>query len=135
MEIIIEKNKTLGRIQDEFHKRFPYLKIMFYDQSHSKGEGTPRTSTLDNRLTIGEVQKFDKSGVIEITGLMKVSELEKDFDTKYGLPIQVLRKSGKIWLQTSSTDEWTLAEQNQLAAEKNTTIEESSEPTDYHEQE
>jgi tyrosyl-tRNA synthetase len=55
---------------------------------------------------------------IKIDELMKVAELEGVFAKNFGLSVQVFRKSGNLWLQTTTTDNWTLAEQNQIAAEK-----------------
>jgi hypothetical protein len=49
---------------------------------------------------------------------MKVGELEHAFNVKFGLSAQVFRKSGEIWLQTTTTDTWTLAKQNEVAMEK-----------------
>jgi hypothetical protein len=43
---------------------------------------------------------------------MKVIELEAMFTNYYALKTQVFRKSGKIWLETTVTDAWTLEEQN-----------------------
>lgn len=135
MEISISKNKTLQEIQNEFAKRFPFLKIEFYKQAHQEGKGSPKKNTLNNELTIGAVQNVDSTGTIKINGLMKVSEIEKAFVTVFGLPVQVFRKSGDVWLQTTATDDWTLAEQNQNSMEKSQPSKESYEPMDYREQE
>ena len=43
---------------------------------------------------------------------MTVIDLEKKFREVFGLGIQVFRKSGKAWLETTLTDNWTLEEQN-----------------------
>ena len=43
---------------------------------------------------------------------MTVANLENDFDAIYGLAVHVFRKSGKVWLETTVTDNWTLEEQN-----------------------
>jgi hypothetical protein len=48
---------------------------------------------------------------------MKVSELENLFKRKYKLNIQVFRKSGNAWLETTVTDAWTLDKQNQEGIE------------------
>jgi uncharacterized pyridoxal phosphate-containing UPF0001 family protein len=119
MEIIIDKNKTISAIQKEFQKRFPFLKIEFYQSAHAKGEGSHRESTLNTNLTIEEAQQKEASGNINIAGLMSVAELESAFMDVFGLSTQVFRKSGNIWLQTSATDHWTLAEQNHKAKESN----------------
>jgi hypothetical protein len=134
MEIVIDKNKKIVSIQQEFQKRFPFLKIEFYKTVHSQGEGSPKENTLSSGLTIGEVQKKDASGTIKIQGLMTVAELEKAFTETFGLAVQVFRKSGNIWLQTTVTDNWTLAEQNQKAMEKHDTLTENTiDPMDRQE--
>lgn len=43
--------------------------------------------------------------------MMKVSELEALL-SKVGLPAQVFRRSGNVWIETSLTNDWTLAQQN-----------------------
>ncbi|MBK6949217.1 MAG: hypothetical protein IPH16_15200 [Haliscomenobacter sp.] len=43
---------------------------------------------------------------------MTVREFEQAFYDTYGLNVQVFRRSGNIWIQTTATDSWTLAEQN-----------------------
>jgi len=118
MKILIDKNKKLSAIQNEFQNTFPFLKIEFYEKAHSQGEGSAKENTLDVELKIGEVQKKNESGTIEIHEMMKVAELESAFNETFGLAVQVFRKSDKVWLQTTTTDDWTLAKQNQMASEK-----------------
>jgi hypothetical protein len=119
MELQIDKTKTIKSIQEEFENIFPCLKLEFYNQNHSQGEGSPKKDTLNNSLTIKEVQKkHEFSDTIIINELMKVVELEHAFANKLGLSVQVFRKSGKLWLQTTATDNWTLAKQNEVAMEK-----------------
>ncbi|MGE0638413.1 MAG: hypothetical protein AB7G44_03920 [Bacteroidia bacterium] len=134
MEIIINKNEKLKDIQQQFQEHYPFLKIEFYKKSHEEGEGSKPKSQLDSSLTIGEVQTTNKEGLLHIRAITKVSELEHDLMEQFGLSAQVFRKSGNAWLQTTKTDDWTLAEQNETAAEmdKNAAAEE---PGDYHEQE
>jgi hypothetical protein len=124
MEIHINKTKTINSIQEEFQKHFPYLKIEFYNHAHSQGECSLKKNTLNSNLTIEAVQKHELSDTIKINGLTKVGDLESTFAKNFGLSVQVFRKSGKLWLQTTATDNWTLAEQNQIAAEKRDTNEE-----------
>jgi hypothetical protein len=134
MEIIINKNEKLKDIQQQFQEHYPFLKIEFYTKAHEQGQGSTEKTHLDNNLSIGEVQKTNKEGLLHIRAGIKVSELEKDMEEQFGLAVQVFRKSGNVWLQTIKTDDWTLVEQNETAAEmeKNATAEE---PGDYHEQE
>jgi len=124
MELLIDKSKKLSSIQNEFQKQFPFLKIEFYKEAHALGKGSPNKSTLNNDLTIADVQKNSLTGTIIVNGLLKVSELETAFEKTFGLAVQVFRKSGNVWLQTTATDDWTLAEQNLKAME----IEEQTAP-------
>ena len=80
---------------------------------HHAGEGTPAQSKIDTNQTIGEIRTTHTDGDLSINGHQKVSTLESKFLEDYGLNVQVFRKSGNIWLQTTSTDHWTLTEQNE----------------------
>ena len=93
------------------------MKIGFYKQTHSQRKGSPKKNTLSSELTIGEVQKNNLTGTIKINRLMKVAELGTAFAKTFGLGVLVFRKSGNVWLQTTVTDDWPLAEKNQKALE------------------
>ena len=134
MEIIINKDKRLSQIQDEFNGMFPFLKLEFYYSFHKAGEGSNKKAVLNNSLKVADVCNLSNSGSISITGAMKVSELEKKFRDTYGLSVQVFRKSNNLWLQTTITDSWPLAKQNQNAMEMNEHENKKEEPEDYHEQ-
>lgn len=108
----ITDDKTLAAIQQEFATKFPGLKIEFYKEAHQVGEGSAATATLDASKTVGTVRTIHQEGELSIDGHLKVSTLESNFKTQYGLNVQVFRKSGDLWMQTSATDEWTLAKQN-----------------------
>jgi hypothetical protein len=108
----IQNQKTLARVQEEFSEMFPFLKIEFYKAKHTAGEGSPVTEQLDTTQTVGDSRTVDAEGDVEITPEMKVVELEGLFQTQYGLNVQVFRRSGDIWLQTTATDSWALSEQN-----------------------
>jgi len=110
--MLITDQKKLIEIQEEFQNEFPYLKIEFYKHRHETGEGSPEKEILDSNLTIGSVRSKKTSGDLQIDKDIKVGAFEKSFFERYGLNVQVFRKSGRIWLQTISTDEWTLEAQN-----------------------
>ena len=54
-------------------------------------------------LEEGELLVFDS---------MTVGQFEKSFLEKFGVMVQVSRKSGTVWLETTMTDRWTLKQQN-----------------------
>ena len=71
---------------------------------------------------------------ISINGHQKVDTLEQHFNDHFGINIQVFRKSGKSWLQTTTTDEWTLTEQNKKGEEMSHAVEQTASEDDIHEQ-
>ena len=122
MDIIISDHKTLADIKNEFNALFPHLKLEFYEKKHSGGHGSEERYLYDSRLKIGVVKKKAHSGHLKISGAMKTSALEQSFEDLYGLYAQLFRLSGHIWLQSTSTDNWSLNEQELHAAETNTTL-------------
>ncbi len=115
--MIITDKRKIQEIQDEFHAKFPNLKLEFYKGHHEAKEGSPARAKYDPDKTIGDIRTVHTDGDLSIDGHQKVSTLEKKFFDQYGLNVQVFRKSKGIWLQTITTDEWTLAEQNRKGAD------------------
>lgn len=110
--MLISDNKKIRDIQVEFHQQFPHLKLEFYSQHHERGEGSSVIFKLGDQKTIGEVRTRHEEGDFQIDGTLSVEALENLFWEKFGLNVQVFRKSGAMWMQTTSTDQWTLYEQN-----------------------
>lgn len=117
MNIILNgiKNLKISDIQKLFEKEFPYLKIEFFTKKHQSYEGSPKSQMVDKNTLISKLT--DKSGQIEIHENMTVNEVEKLFEDMFGLHVQVFRKSGRTYLETSVTDNWTLKKQNEVGKE------------------
>jgi hypothetical protein len=113
----ISDERTLAEVQREFHEKFPFLKLAFYSTPHKTGEGSQNKALINETKTIGEVRTVHNTGDLSINGHLKVSTLEQQFAEVYGLNVQVFRKSGSIWLQTITTDDWTLSAQNKKGEE------------------
>ncbi len=110
--MIISDHKTLREIKEEFHRYLPHLRIEFYAIPHDSGEGSYSKELLDPDLCIGEVRTLHQEGDLPVDVGMTVAEFEQAMRNKYGLFVQVFRKSGNLWMQTTATDHWTLGEQN-----------------------
>jgi hypothetical protein len=113
MQITINDNKKIAAIQEEFNVAFPYLKLEFFSKSHQPGDGSAKKFLKQNNKTLAECRIIHNEGKIKITPKTKVGDLEQQFSTVFGLGVQIFRKSGKVWLETTVTDAWTLEEQNQ----------------------
>ncbi len=112
MKILINDNRKIHAIQKDFTAQFPYLKIEFFAKPHKAGGGSSKKTMKVSADTLGECRTIHNTGTLTITPQMTVANLEQNFMDVYGLSVQVFRKSGKVWLETTVTDNWTLEEQN-----------------------
>ena len=110
--MIITDEKTIAQIQEEFHNKFPGLKIKFYATEHKKYEGSSDRDLLDRDLKIGDIRNIHETKDLKINPTDTVAYLEKIMHDVYGLNVQIYRRSKELWLQTSTTDDWTLEKQN-----------------------
>lgn len=118
MIIQVSPDRTVAEINEDFNRLYPFLKCSFYPQqyifsSRSKEKHLGSDSIL---AAAGLV----KQGYLEIRDDMSVKELERKFLGEFGLMVQVARRSGLIWLETTMTDHWTLVKQNEYGRETST---------------
>ncbi len=112
MKIAINDKRKIFAIQEDFNKLFPYLKLEFFSKPHKAGGASPKKLVKHASKTLGECRTIHETGKMTITPQMTVLDLEQNFSDIFGLSVQVFRKSGKVWLETTVTDGWTLEEQN-----------------------
>lgn len=112
MNILINDHRKIFAIQKEFSKAFPYLKLEFFSKPHKVGAPSSKKIMKMPNKTIGQCRVIHNKGTLTILPSMTVADLEQAFSDVYGLSVQVFRKSGKVWLETTVTDNWTLEEQN-----------------------
>ncbi len=112
MKITINDTRKIFAIKEEFNTFFPYLKLEFFSKPNKRGGISSIKLVKHNSTTLGECRTIHNVGKITITPNMTVADLEQSFSDIYGLGIRIFRKSGKVWLETTVTDGWTLEEQN-----------------------
>lgn len=114
MEININGTSTLSQIQEAFKTHFPYLKLAFFKVSDNGPQQYNKAHLItEPSTTIQQLSTTNSSSAnISINGHLKVSSLEQHFMEQFGIPVQVFRKSGATWLQTTTSDNETLTEQN-----------------------
>lgn len=112
MELQVQSNRHIWEIQQDFNKGFEYLKLEFFSKPHSANQPSPVKKMVSNQSYIKDLVKAPINSTVAIDENMSVTSLEKLFRDELGLSIQVFRKSGNIWLETTMTDSWTLKQQN-----------------------
>ncbi|MCB0573835.1 MAG: hypothetical protein KDC61_04630 [Saprospiraceae bacterium] len=135
MKIHISTDKTIAKLQEEFSARYPYLKLVFFSKPHKAYKGSHAKFLIaDGDKTLGSMEKQPKSGDLYIEANMPTWQLERLFEQEFGLHVQVFRKSGNTWLETSVTDDLTLEEQNVKGKASERHHFEFIDPLDYREQ-
>jgi hypothetical protein len=111
MKLHIRKNGLLSEIQEEFSAYFPYLRIDFYRFPHKDKKLSPKNENLDKFTPVNRLVKWNDDREVEIEEQMTIGQFEAAIEAQ-GLFVQVFRKSGRVWIETSYTDDWTLQKQN-----------------------
>ena len=112
MNLTIRPSRLISEIQDEFSKMFPYLKLEFFRERSGKRLNYSANNIIRHNQKLAEGQLQPVDGMIDIKPGMTVKELENDFREEFSLAVQVFRRSGNVWLETTMTDNWTLKHQN-----------------------
>jgi len=119
----ISESIHLDVLKEDFNNAFGFLKIEFFKNSHGDHEPSSRKEMIKGNSLLSSLIKKNKEGYIDLNPAMTVAHLEKMFFDKFGLNVQVFRKSGLVWLETSATDNMTLKGQNELGMEKSKPVE------------
>jgi len=110
MKLYILSNRTISDVQHDFNAAYPFLKIEFYKQIMGRSGSAIRQKIIKTSLLNAAGVRRD--GELELTDLMTVGQLENFFLDRFEIAVQVSRKSGILWLETTMTDNWTLKQQN-----------------------
>jgi hypothetical protein len=111
MKLQLNKESSIKSIQKEFSEHYPYLKVEFY-KNHSIGPRLLRAQLLSASECSRKLDGTLNGNLININKSRTVAELEKDFERLLGFRVLVFRKTGKMWVETTLTDDWTLEDQN-----------------------
>jgi hypothetical protein len=120
MFLHIAPHRLISDVQKEFNTWFPYLKLEFFRNNSFTRRDLATQEIIPQNRKIAEGQTIIRDGDIEISEEMKVREIERIFKDKLNLTVQVFRKSGNLWLETTMTDNWTLHQQNNHGKEIST---------------
>ncbi len=116
-KINISESTSINDIKEWFSQSFPLLKIEIYGKEHHQGEGNSSADQIKNNSLLSELGY--KDGPIEFVIFEDYSTnlVEHMFFTKLNVNAQIFRLNKNTWIQTISTDNWTLKEQMEKAKE------------------
>ena len=110
--MLIQSTRTIGELQQEFHAAFAGLKLGFYEKEHQDHQGSPKKTEYASEVALTNIQPDLKAGELTLNAEQSVADFEQEMESRFGLHVQVFRRSNNLWLQTTSTDDWTLGVQN-----------------------
>ena len=114
MTLYINSHTRLREIQENFQEAYPMLKLEFFDQPHSWGEGSSRAHRYASSFRIQDIlHRNFTNALITIKAWHKAGEVEAAF-AQHQLYVQVYRRYHDGWIQTAGTDDLTLFEQNEI---------------------
>ena len=114
MKLQLKADMPIREVKRQFLENFPYLKLEFYRKGHRPHQGSRLKEQVPDHLPLLEVTGVLKEGVLEFDPAISAGDLEFRLQHQFGLPAQVFRKSGELWLETIHTDELTLEQQNEM---------------------
>lgn len=118
MQLSIEEQRMIKEVQAEFSAAYPFLKLEFYKNGNTHEKKNVLQKKVEGNIQLGEIMPFKKSeGHLSIADKMTVADIENAFQEQFGLTVELFRRSGNVWLETTMTDNWTLKQQNEHGQE------------------
>lgn len=118
MQLSINSDRLISEVQQDFSNAYPFLKIEFFRNGTRNERRHTAHQKIDHNRKLKDSWTLKKEkGQLQLNDSMTVMELENAFMDEFGLSVQVLRKSGNVWLETTMTDNWTLKQQSEHGRE------------------
>ncbi len=117
MDLKVLKENTTTDVKAAFATKYKGLKLEFFYKAHEENEGSPKKDMVMDEIVLSKLNPDIHNDELHITPGMKVSELESAFEDQLGLHVQVFRKMGHIWIETTRTDHYSLKEQMKMSEE------------------
>ena len=113
MKLQINNKTKIIDLQKVFSDAYPYLKIEFYSKPHREKQLSSAKDRISPGEIFSELDSFKGRNYISIGENRTVADVEAEFYDKFGIAVQVSRRTGDLWIETSLTDYRTLGMQNQ----------------------
>ena len=112
MKIVINSNRKIFAIQDEFSEMFPGLTIAFYAKPSHPGAAPSTKLIRHSGKTLQDCRINSNDGIIEILPSMNISDLKENFRDVYGLSVEIFQNQVTALMKTCRRQSYLLAELN-----------------------
>jgi hypothetical protein len=135
MILQIAPDRSIGDVQMDFAEAFPGLKLAFFSKPHAAYKGSFAKFLIQKAQTpLCEIAPNIQAGILHLEPDLPTWQVERLFEEEFALHVQVFRKSGRTWLETSVSDDLTLEQQQAKAVASEHVRQEFVDPMDYREQ-
>ena len=114
MHFEINDNTIIRDIQKTFSDYYPFLSLSFYADHHKKYEASSEKNLIPPNKKISEIKKTHLSTIFEIQPHYSVTQVERAFQERIGLSVQIMKKEKDKWEQTTGLDNLSLKDLNIL---------------------
>ena len=111
MELRITKETTLRELKKQFAKQFPNLNLQLYGQTNRPDRSLPFARHVGDFVPLGSLKRLRKEGVFTFDIKTTIADFEERLQNEFGLPVQIFRRDGGLWLGTLQTRQWSLGKQ------------------------
>jgi hypothetical protein len=112
MKLVINNNRKIFAIQEEFSNMFPGLKIVFHAKPSSSGGVPSPKLVLHGNRTLQDCRSIGREGTIEILPTMSISDLKGNLQDIFGLSAEIYWKTENGEKGKSLSGNLTLEESN-----------------------
>lgn len=110
MTLHVTTDSFISDVQEQFRKHFPDFKLEFFFSSAERIIPSNHLHHSFPFVRIRELNTLCKKARLDIKDSMTISELEKKFKRKFGLPARIYKKVGNYWQKKASMDRCRLIE-------------------------
>jgi hypothetical protein len=116
MKLVLSPDISLEQLSQQLTEKFHQLKLVFFAKGHDRFKGTNAKFIISDRATLlKDCSTVHKGEELLLDPQMKTYELEEALEQRFGLHAQVFRLATRQWIETSTTDNRTLEDQNHQA--------------------
>ena len=122
MILHIQNNLLVEDVQDHFAECFPWLKLELYSKSHGSRKSSDEKDLIAPGTKISDITRNHKVGILEIKSSDTVGHIETMLKTLFGLNAQIFRKENRCWIQTTTSDKYSLIQQKEFSEHAATSL-------------
>lgn len=108
MKVVLQYEKTIAEVKNEFTQAFPGLKLEFFADAPNQLNKT----NLPGNALLGDIQGALKEGSIAFNAGTTVEEVKQAFQNQFRLPVRLYYRAGnETWMEAANHQ--TLSRQNE----------------------